>query len=164
MTLNPRKADSKKQYRVVVDIPAPIDKCFDAGTAEAAMMYWVPGPRSIVYDHSRAKAPYGAGSQRTVTLNSGMSLVEKIAISEKPNFLAYGIATFGMVGDLLMSRYQGHMHFEVIDNNHTRLTWIGHFDCSGLQRITEPLTRFIMRTLIATMAKRLVKYFELKAA
>ena len=164
MTITLRKANSKEQYRVVVDIAAPIDKCFAAGTAEAAMMYWVPGIKTVVYDHRQASEPYGPGSERKVTLNTGMSLVEKIAISEKPTFLAYGIPTFGMVGDLLMSGYQGHMHFEVIDKDHTRLTWIGHFNCSGLQRITEPLTRFIMKTLIATMAKRLVKYFEIKAA
>ncbi len=157
-------AVSKEQYRVIVDIEAPIEQCFAAGTAEEAMMFWVPGPKSIVYDHSKASEPYGAGSQRLVTLNSGMSMIEKIDISKKPTFLAYSIPSFGAVGDKLISGYQGHMHFETIGPNRTRLTWIGHFNCDGLARITEPLMRIIMKALITTMAKRLVKYFANKAA
>ena len=164
MTITLRKANSKEQYRVVVDIAAPIDKCFAAGSAEAAMMYWVPGIKTVVYDHRQASEPYGPGSQRTVTLKSGMVMTEKIDISDKPAFFAYHIPTFGAVGDLLMSGYQGHMHFEAIDKDHTHLTWIGHFNCSGLQVITEPLARLMMKTLIGIMAKRLVKYFEIKAA
>ena len=158
------KALSKEQYRVIVELDAPIDKCFDAGTAEEAMMFWVPGPKSIVYDHTRASAPYGAGSQRLVTLNSGMSLTEKIDVSNKPTFLAYSIPTMGFVGDLLLQNYQGHMHFETIGPNKTRLTWIGHFDCPGLRVITEPLARMAMKGMITKMANNLVKYFQQKAA
>lgn len=104
----------KQQYRVVVELDAPIATCFAAGTAEEAMLQWVPGPRSVVYDHSRASEPYGAGSERRVTLKSGISIVEKIEISQKPTFLAYSIPTFGAIPDLLLKGYRGHMHFEAI--------------------------------------------------
>lgn len=164
MTDNKNSTLPKQQYRVVVELDAPIEKCFDAGTAEVAMMHWVPSPKSIVYDHSKAAEPYGAGSERLVTLKSGMSLVEKIHTSNKPTFLSYTIPSFGTVGDLLLKNYQGHMTFEAISANKTRLTWVGHFDCQGLQKIAEPLTRVIMKTLISTMANNLKKYFAAKPA
>ena len=146
---------SKQQYSVVVVLDAPIEQCFAAGSSEAAMMQWVPGPKSIVYDHSKASEPYGAGSERLVTLNSGMSMVEKIHASVKPTFIAYHIPTFGFVGDLLIKNYQGHMNYEAIDKDHTRLTWIGHFDCNGLAKITEPLMRKVMKGMITTMANNM---------
>ena len=157
---NLKNLSTKEQYRVVLEIDAPIEKCFAAGSAEAAMMQWVPGPKSIVYDHSKASEPYGAGSERKVTLNSGMSMVEKIHASKRPAFIAYHIPSMGFVGDLLINNYQGHMNFESLGPNRTRLTWIGHFDCPGLKKITEPLMRNVMKSLIAKMAAGLKKYVE----
>jgi len=147
------------KYKVVVELDAPIAECFVAGTAEQAMMHWVPNFKSVVYDHSEAGEPYGPGSVRRVTLESGVAVSEKIEVSEKPTFLAYSIASFGFIPDLMLKNYRGEMHFESIDTDRTRLTWVGYFDCPGVRRITEPLVRTIMRNLIARMAENIKTYF-----
>jgi hypothetical protein len=149
----------KQQYSVVLEINAPIERCFAAGTAEAAMMHWVPGIKSVVYDQSRAAEPYGAGSERLVTLKTGMKVVEKIFISEKPVFVAYTIPSFGFA-DAMIKNYQGRMNFTAISDTKTRLTWNGYFDADGLRKITEPVMRAVLRTLIATMAGKMKTYLE----
>jgi uncharacterized protein YndB with AHSA1/START domain len=149
----------KQQYSVVLEINAPIEKCFAAGTAEDAMMHWVPGIKTVVYDQSRAEEPYGAGSERRVTLKTGMAVVEKIFISEKPVFVAYTIPRFGFA-DALIKNYQGRMNFTAISESRTRLVWNGYFDADGARKITEPVMRAVLRTLIATMAGKLKKYVE----
>jgi Polyketide cyclase / dehydrase and lipid transport len=161
MTENDQKL-AKQQYCVVVELDAPIDECFTAGYAEEAMMSWAPGAKRIVYDHSKAFAPYGPGSERTVTLNSGMSLIERVTDSNRPTFIGYSIPSFGGVGDRLIKNYQGHMTFEALGPNKTRLTWIGHFDCPGLAKITESLMRVVMKSLISKMANNLKSYVASK--
>ena len=150
----------KHQYTVTVELDAPIDKCFAAASAEEAMMAWVPNAKSIVYDHSKAPYPYGPGSARTVTLNSGTSLVEIICLSEKPTLVGYGIPRFGMGVDTLMKGYQGRMTYESLGPNRTRLTWDGYFDCPGLRRLLEPLLRMTMKKLITIMAGKMQKYLS----
>ena len=145
----------KHQYSVTVELNAPIEDCFQASYLEDAMMAWAPNPKTIVYDHSAAPYPYGPGSARTVTLTSGVSLVEVIFISEKPTLLGYYIPHFGFGIDALLKNYQGRMHFEPLGPTRTRLTWKGYFDCPGLGRIFEPLFRVAMRKLISSMAHKM---------
>ena len=148
----------KQQFSVVIELDAPIEQCFAAGTSEDAMMHWVPSPKSIVYDNSKASEPYGAGSERLITFKFGFSLVEWIHISHKPTFLAYNIPTFGFVGNSMIENYQGRMTFEVIDKSRTRLRWVGYFDSNGLAKLTEPFMRAVVKILISIMANKLKKY------
>lgn len=83
-------------------------------------------------------------------------------ITAGPTFLAYRIPTFGAIPDLLLKGYRGHMHFEAIGEKKTRLIWIGYFDCAGLQRLSEPLTRILLRKMITTMANNMKTYLEHK--
>ncbi len=155
---------AKEQYRVFEEFDAPIENCFAAGTAEDAMMYWVADVASVTYDHSKASEPYGAGSERLVKMKNGMSLVEKIDISQAPTFLAYHIPDFGKVGNLLLQNYQGHMKFESLGPRKTRLTWIAHFDTKGLGKIIEPLVRSLFKKNIVTFAARMRDYVEKQQA
>ena len=148
----------KQQFSVVVELDAPIEQCFAASMSEDAMMHWVPSPKSIVYDNSKASEPYGAGSERLITVRFGFSLVERIHISDKPTFLAYNIPTFGFVGDWMIENYQGRMTFEPIDRKRTRLRWVGYFDSNGLAKHTEPFIAAVIETLISIMANKLKKY------
>ena len=150
----------KHQYTVTVELDAPIDKCFAAASAEEAMMAWVSNAKSVVYDHSKAPYPYGPGSARTVTLNSGTSLVEIICLSEKPTLVGYYIPRFGMGVDAVMKGYQGRMTYESLGPNRTRLTWKGYFDCPGLGFLFEPLLRFAMKKVISAMAGKMKTYLS----
>jgi hypothetical protein len=150
----------KHQYTVTVELDAPIDKCFTAASAEEAMMFWAPNAKSVVYDHSKAPYPYGPGSCRTVTVNSGTSLVETIFLSEKPTLVGYYISRFGFGIDALLKNYQGRMNFEALGPNRTQLTWNGYFDCPGLGRLFEPLLRMAMRNLISGMADKMRTYLS----
>jgi hypothetical protein len=86
-------------------------------------------------------------------------VVEKIFISEKPVFVAYTIPSFGFA-DAMIKNYQGRMNFTAISDTKTRLTWNGYFDADGLRKITEPVMRAVLRTLIATMAGKMKTYLE----
>lgn len=153
---------SKLQFSVVVELGAPIETCFEAAYLEEAMSHWVPGHKNVVYDHSLATEPYGAGAERRVTLKSGMSMIERICTSHKPDKLIYCIPSFGMVGDRLVSNYYGYMNFEALGDDKTCLTWNGYFDCHGLQRLTEPLMRMGLRKLVSTMAHNIQDYLLVK--
>lgn len=152
----------KHQYTVSVELDAPIEACFHAGYLEDAMMAWVPNPKSVVYNHSQAAAPYGPGSARLVTLKSGISLTEIVFLSEQPSLLGYYIPHFGFGIDVLLKNYQGRMHYEALGPDRTRLTWKGYFDCPGVGVIFEPLFRFAMRSLISTMAHKMQPYLAAK--
>lgn len=161
MTDNKNTKLPKQQCCVVVELDAPVAQCFALATTEAGMMQWVPSPKSIVYDHSKASEPYGAGAQRLVTFKFGKSLVEQIVVSDKPIFVAYRIAKFGFPADLLLTNHRAHMTFEAIDQNRTRLTWLGHFDCPGLRSITEPLMSAAIRIITSAMANNMKRYCTL---
>lgn len=148
----------KPQYRIVVELDAPIENCYAAGLDEAAVMYWVTDIKSVVYDHSKASEPYGPGSARRVTLKSGLSVIEEIQETDKPRYLAYRIPSLGTVADRFFSNYRANMSFEALGENRTRLTWVGYFDCKGLQRLAEPLIRRTFRKMITTFALNMQSY------
>ena len=148
----------KQQFSVTVELDAPIEACFAAASAESAMMAWVPNPVSVVYDHSAAREPYGAGSSRLVTVKPGISLTEVIFISEPPRLCGYFIPRLGFGADALMKNYQGRMHFEPISAQRTRLTWNGYFDCPGVGKLFEPPLRAVFRNLISTMATNMQRH------
>jgi Polyketide cyclase / dehydrase and lipid transport len=150
----------KHQCTVTVDLDAPIDQCFAAASAEQAMMAWVPNAKSIVYDHSKAPYPYGPGSARTVTLNSGIVFFEIICLSEKLTLVGYRIPRFGMGIDAVLKRHQARMNYESLGPNRTRLTWKAYFDCPGLGFLFEPLLRFAMKKAIAIMASKMKTYLS----
>lgn len=148
------------QYRVTIEIEAPVEKCFVGCTAESAMMHWVPGVKSVVYDHARAPEPYGVGSERTVTVGFGKPLVERITESVKPISLSYRVLTFGAIGDKLIQNYRVRMTFTAIDRNRTNLTWEGYFGCPTCRWLTEPLLRKVLGGVTAKMANNLKKFLQ----
>ena len=88
-----KNSDSAVQiYHIEKTLDAPIKTCFEAAYKEDALLYWAPGCKSVVYDHSKADYPYGPGSSRLVTLNNGASLTEVIDIAEEPTLAGYFIS------------------------------------------------------------------------
>lgn len=148
------------QYRLTIEIGAPVEKCFVGSTAESAMMHWVPGVKSVVYDHASASEPYGVGSERTVTVGFGKPLVERITESVKPIFLSYRVRTFGAMGDKLIQDYRVRMIFTALDRNRTKLTWEGYFECPTCRWLTEPLLRKVLGGVTAKMANNLKKFLQ----
>lgn len=142
-------------YEVTVKLDAPITECFKAGYEEKALMYWALGPKSVVYNHDNAEFPYGPGSKRTVTMNSKTSVIEVIELSEEPAVLGYNIPSINKVADRLITNYQGRMHFEPLDENHTLLTWRGYCVSSGWRL---KVARVLFTKLITKMAKKLAEY------
>ncbi|MET0986531.1 MAG: SRPBCC family protein [Steroidobacteraceae bacterium] len=144
-----------EQYRIVVDFKAPIEACFKAGTAEEAMMVWVPNIKSVEYDHTKAAVPYGAGSFRHVRMNGGVAVVERVLVSQPPTLLIYSIEANAFVNNHVLRNYRGFMHFAPLASNETRLTWVGHFASTPLLR---PLARTVIRGMIRTFATRMSGY------
>jgi hypothetical protein len=158
MTYDPTPA--MPQYRFTIEIEAPIEKCFAGSTAESAMMHWVTGVKSVVYDHANAAEPYSAGSERTVTVGFGRPLVERITESVKPISLSYGVPTFGAVGDKLIQNYRVRMTFTAVDRNRTKLTWEGYFACPTCRWLMEPLLRKVLGGMTAKMANNLKIFLQ----
>ena len=68
------------------------DARFAAGISEEAMLHWVPCAKSIIYDNTKASEPYRAGSERLITLRSGLTTAERIEICNEPTFPAMNSA------------------------------------------------------------------------
>ena len=145
----------KPQYHIKLELDAPIETCFKTALNEQEMKKWIPDVEDIVYDHSGATKPYHVGSVRQIKMSNGTTIEERINSYQPPHHCGYEIDSMGFVSDLLFSNYQGLMSFEAIDENKTRFTWQGSFDCRGLQKITEPLVRSMVRKVIYKMAGNL---------
>lgn len=148
------------QYEVVTDIKAPIEACFAAASAEAAMAHWVPGFSAVEYNHDQAEEPYEAGSYRNVTIKPGISVREEVTATDAPVFFAYRIPSLGPIGDLFIKQYCGEMRFKALDSGTTRLTWCGYFEGATLPFVTTPLMRAAMRKFIGAMSNNLRRYLE----
>lgn len=149
----------KQQYYKQVELNAPIDVCFDAAMNPEIMKKWISDVKDINYDHSAAKAPYQPGSIRSITMPNGSVIQERINHYEAPNHRGYEIDSMGFVFDILVSNYHGLLSFEAITEDETLFTWQGGFDCKGLQKITEPLVRKMVRKVIYKMVENLQKHF-----
>jgi len=154
------KTPAMPQYRIAIEIEAPVEKCFVGSTAESAMMHWIPGVKSVVYDHASAPEPYGVGSERTVTVGFGKPLVERITEYVKPSSLSYRVQTFGAIGDKLIRNYLARMTFTAIAPNRTKLTWEGHFECPTCRWLTEPLLKRVLGGVTTKMANRLKNFLQ----
>lgn len=150
----------KHQYYVEVDLDAPIDACFEAVIDPSIMKTWIPDVTDISYDHSAAEAPYHAGSVRDITMSNGLVIQERINDYQPPHHCDYEIDSMGFVADLLFSNYHGIISFDAINDHKTRFTWQGDFDCKGLQKITEPLIRMMIRKSIYKMVENIQKHFS----
>lgn len=153
----------KQQYYIEVELNAPIAACFESAMDPDIMKKWIPDVKDITYDHSAAQAPYHAGSVRDISMANGMVIQERINYYEPPYHCGYEIATMGFFCDSLFSNYHGLISFEAINDNKTRFTWQGDFDCKGLQKITEPLARMMVRKIIYKMVENIQKHFSTKA-
>lgn len=150
----------KQQYYKQVELGAPIDVCFDAAMNPEIMKKWIPDVKNISYDHSAAKAPYHQGSVRRIVMPNGSVVEERINHYEAPHHCGYEIDSMGFVFDLLVSNYHGLLSFETITDDKTLFTWQGDFDCKGLQKVTEPLVRMMVRKVIYKMVENLQKHFS----
>jgi uncharacterized protein YndB with AHSA1/START domain len=151
-----------KKLSVEIELTAAIETCFEAAYVDEEMMHWVPNPRSVVYDHSKASEPYGVGAKRLVTLKTGQSLTEKIVATQRPDKIIYGIDTFGKPIDWMISDYFGHMDFEAINSSRTRLTWSVYYNCHGAGKLMAPVFKGVFKKLIETMANNMQKYLQTK--
>jgi uncharacterized protein YndB with AHSA1/START domain len=146
-----------ERYRIVAEFDAPIEECFKAGTAEEAMMIWVPNIKSVRYDHSQADVPHGAGSFRVVDMKGGVTVIERVLVSRPPTLLVYTVEGGPFIDKHVMRNYRGHMNFTALGPNKTRLTWVGYYGGSPL---LQPLVRPIIRNLIRTFTKRMKGYLS----
>ena len=138
-----------------------IIKDFDVAAMDPEIMKrWIPDVKDISYDHSAAIAPYHSGSVRSITMPNGAVIKERINHYQAPNHCGYEIDSMGFVFDLLVSNYHGLLSFEAITEDKTLFTWQGDFDCKGLQKITEPLVRKMVRKVIYGMVENLQQHFD----
>ena len=150
----------KQQYCISVDLNAPIEACYAATLEPDIMKTWIPNVSDIRYDHSGAEAPYHAGSVRDIVMNNGAVIQERINYYEPPRYCGYEIDSMGFIPDLLFSNYHGIISFEALGENKTRFTWQGDFDCKGLQKIMQPLTRIMIRNAIQKMVDNIQAHFN----
>ena len=150
----------KHQYFLQVELNAPIEKCFEAAMNPEIMKKWIPDVKDISYDHSAAEAPYHPGSVRSIIMPNGSVIKERINHYQPPHHCGYEIDSMGGLFDRLISNYHGILSFEAITENKTGFTWQGDFDCKGLQKITEPLVRLMVRKVISKMVENLQKHFS----
>ena len=150
----------KQQYSIEVELDAPLEECFKAAMEAEIMKKWIPDVKDIIYNHSAAEAPYHAGSVRDIVMANGQVIQERINYYEPPHQCGYEIDSMGFFCDSLFSNYHGLISFEAINENKTRFTWQGDFDCKGLQKITEPLARKMVYKVIYKMVERIQKYFS----
>lgn len=150
----------KQQYFFEVELNAPLEACFEAVIEPEIMKKWIPDVKDITYDHSAAEAPYHAGSVRDISMSNGLVIQERINYYQPPYHCGYEIGSMGFIPDMLFSNYHGVISFEAINENKTRFTWQGDFDCKGLQKITEPLVRMMVSKLICKMVKNIQKHFS----
>lgn len=148
---------STPQFRVEVDVQAPVERCFEAAYLESAMMRWVTRAAGVSYDHSGAAEPYGPGAVRSIEVTPGLTLTEVVHAVERPHLFAYRFGPDEFARRLVRD-YQGWMSFEQRGPQATRLTWAGHFDCRGWQKITEPIMRVLLKKVVATLAASFASY------
>jgi hypothetical protein len=91
---------------------------------------------------------------------NGSIIQERINLYQPPHQVGYEIASMGFLFDALLSNYRGLISFKVISENKTLLTWQGDFDCKGLQKITEPLVRLMVRKVIKKMVDNVHQFFN----
>lgn len=150
----------KHQYLIEVELNAPIEDCFNAIIDPEIMKKWIPDVKDIVYDHSAAEAPYHPGSVRDIVMANGAVIQERINFYQPPNFCGYEIDSMGAVPDKLFSNYHGIISFVAINNKKTRFTWQGDFDCTGWQKLIEPLARMMVRKVIYKMVENIQNHFS----
>lgn len=150
----------KRQYYFETELNAPIEACFNAFVDQEVMKKWIPDVKDIIYDHSAAEAPYHAGSVRDIVMSNGMVIQERITDYSPPNYCAYNIDSMGAIADKLFSNYHGLVTFDAIGDNKTKFTWQGNFDCNGLQKIMQPLTRWMIRKAIQKMLGNIEAHFS----
>lgn len=148
---------STPQFRVEVDVEAPVSRCFEAAYLESAMLRWVPRAADVTYDHSGAAEPYGPGAVRRIKVRPGLTLTEVVHAVERPHLFAYRFGPDEFARRLVRD-YQGWMSFEERGPGSTRLTWAGHFDCRGWQKLIEPVMRALLKKVVATLAREFASY------
>ena len=148
----------KHRFDIVLELEAPIETCYEVCYREEHMAHWVPLHKSVVYDQSGAQTPYGPGASRLITQTRGNTLREHIVQTNKPQSMVYAIYTFGKPMDWLVHNYQGHIQFEPISADRTRLTWSIHYDLRGPGKPLAPLLKAAFKKLIGGMCRTIQKY------